>query len=197
MAYTLNIIQRVSDGYILGSCGCSFIPITTQAAYKNALFITGDAQDIPDSYSGLANGEYRVLSFLTYGEYGQQYPAYQGQTFGNIVDGPNANNVNIVMDGEGRFFTSPPFGAWFTFVSNYYGNGQPASFFVFNADQVNNNGLDATRGSSFAGERGFPSAYTNDNYFFTEIFELDYYNGSVATSTTNPYSNLNVLFFSV
>jgi hypothetical protein len=67
MAYPINLIQRVSDGDILSADGVTFIPITSQASYRNALFIGGDPNTIPDNYSGLPVGDYRVMTFFTHG----------------------------------------------------------------------------------------------------------------------------------
>ena len=189
MGYTINLIQRVSDGNILGACGCSFIPINSQADYKNCLFIEGDPDDIPSVYNGFSPGDYRIMTFLVPGTYGRDYPNYQGDAFGTLADGPNANNANIYFSPDGRMFISSNFGVWATFVSNWQANGNPPAYVGFTSDQVSTYGIYGMSGREV---RGCPEAYLD--YTMFEIFELREYDGLYGGYIGNP-DTINVVFF--
>ena len=64
MGYTINLIQRISDGAIW--TGADFREIITQNDYTRAQFIVGDPENIPNNFAGLSTGEYRVMTFLTF-----------------------------------------------------------------------------------------------------------------------------------
>jgi len=135
MAYSINIIQRVSDGDILGACGCTFIPITSQASYQNALFIGGDPNQVPDNYSGLPNGDYRVMTFFTQGRKGSDFPIYNGVPFSNFVDQSAGNQVDIVLGNEGFAYPLGSEDGFAQWSSEWYANGNGPSFFMFTEEQ--------------------------------------------------------------
>jgi hypothetical protein len=108
MGYTINLIQRVSDGGIW--TGDRFIELSSQADYSRAQFITGDPENIPDNFGGLGVGEYRVMTFLTYGNSSTNFPMYQGTTFSNFNTqntATNAVDINFVEPYNGFILLEP------------------------------------------------------------------------------------------
>lgn len=190
MAYTINLIQRVSDGAILGSCGCAFSEISTQADYGRSLFITGDPDGIPDIYGGFSPGEYRIMTFMTYGEEGSRQPTYNGSPFANIAQGANTNNANMIFVGDNRFQIVSNNGIWNSFVSEYYNNGTPPTYMAFTQQQLDDNNI----GGVVAIEdiRNYPA--TLAGLFVIEIYELDY-NGGFIYGWMDLYQSMNVAFF--
>lgn len=101
MGYTINLLQRVSDGALYMATG-AFREVTSQADYASALFIGGDPENIPDNFTGLPNGEYRIMTFMTYGNPTENFPSYQGNVFANYSAGFSTNLINLSFpDGQG------------------------------------------------------------------------------------------------
>ena len=140
MAYPINLIQRTSDGYVLGACGCSFTPLATQANYANALFIGGDPNALPDYIGpGLPAGEYRVMTFFTAGRQGSDFPMYQGIPFSNYNSGPTGGNITIDF-GKGSW-ANPSSNITATWYSDWAGNGKPLAFWLWTQDQQDTFGI--------------------------------------------------------
>ena len=82
MGYTINLIQDIATGGLW--TGDRFREVLTQDDYASAQFIVGDPESIPDNFAGLSLGEYRVMTFLTYGNPAGDFPMINGNPFSNF-----------------------------------------------------------------------------------------------------------------
>ena len=136
MGYTINLIQEVATGGLWN--GERFVEVLTQDDYASAQFITGDPETIPDNYSGLGDGEYRVMTFLTQGNSTSEFPMINGQPFSNFAGQPVANFVYVTFTGNGGEVILNP-STDFDSVANL-GVGM---FLIFTLEQVEDNFLEA------------------------------------------------------
>jgi hypothetical protein len=135
MGYTINLIQRISDGAIWNGSG--FREILTQDDYIGAQFIVGDPENIPNNFGGLGVGEYRVMTFLTYGNQNYNFPMINGVAFANFNFGnAAANAVDVIFTGEGGSVILNPEEVLYTARNN--GN---LTYLLFTSQQVTNNAL--------------------------------------------------------
>jgi hypothetical protein len=134
MGYTINLIQRISDGAIWNGSG--FREILTQDDYTSVQFITGDPESIPDNFAGLSPGEYRVMTFLTYGDSNSNFPMINGQPFSNFAGQPAANAVDVTFTGGNAVTLNPraPFDEARSLGATMW--------IIFTEQQINDNALD-------------------------------------------------------
>ena len=147
MGYTINLIQKAS-GDDVGAIwnGERFNEILTQDDYVGAQFITGDPNSIPDNFAGLGPGEYRVMTFLTYGDPNSNFPMINGQPFSNFAGQPVANTVGVTFTGNGGEVILNP-STDFDAVANL----GVAMYLIFTLQQVNDNFLEANSFESILG----------------------------------------------
>lgn len=135
MGYTINLIQRISDGAIW--TGADFREITTQDDYTGAQFIVGDPENIPNNFGGLSTGEYRVMTFLTYGNSSSNFPMINGVAFSNFnFENTAANAVDVVFTGEGGYVILDP-----PYTLSEARNRGNQTYLLFTQAQVTNNDL--------------------------------------------------------
>jgi len=135
MGYTINLIQEVSTGAIW--TGTRFREISTQNDYTNAQFIVGDPENIPNNFGGLGAGEYRVMTFLTYGNSNSNFPTINNISFSNFnTDNTAANAVDVIFTGDGGYVILNPEEVLYTARNN--GN---YTYLLFTSQQVTDNAL--------------------------------------------------------
>ena len=167
MGYTINLIQEVATGGLWN--GERFVEVLTQDDYASAQFITGDPETIPDNYSGLGDGEYRVMTFLTQGNSTSEFPMINGQPFSNFAGQPVANAVDVTFTGNGGEVILNP-SSEFDAVANL-GVGM---FLIFTLEQVEDNFLEANPFEDVF--EGFPE------YAGTYIMQVYYNKGTYYAS---------------
>ena len=144
MGYTINLIQDVETG---GLCnGNRFVEVLTQEDYAQSQFITGDPESIPDNFAGLSPGEYRVMTFLTFGRQSRDFPMISGQPFSNFVGQPAANAVDVTFTGNGGEVILNP-QAPFDEVAKF----EVGMYLFFTEQQINDNALAGWNGPGFYG----------------------------------------------
>jgi hypothetical protein len=167
MGYTINLIQDVATGGLWN--GDRFVEVLTQEDYAQSQFITGDPESIPDNFAGLSPGEYRVMTFLTYGNPTGDFPMINGQPFSNFAGQPVANAVDVTFTGNGGEVILNP-SSDFDAVANL-GVGM---FLIFTLEQVEDNYLEANPFEDVF--EGFPE------YAGTYIMQVYYNKGTYYAS---------------
>ena len=167
MGYTINLIQEVATGGLWN--GERFVEVLTQDDYASAQFITGDPETIPNNYSGLGDGEYRVMTFLTQGNSTSEFPMINGQPFSNFAGQPVANVVDVTFTGQGgRVILNPS--SEFDAVANF----PVGMYLIFTFQQVQDNFLEANPFEEVL--EGYPE------YAGTYIMEVYYNRGTYYAS---------------
>ena len=188
MGYTINLIQDVATGGLW--TGTRFKEVLTQNDYTSAQFITGDPESIPDNFSGLPAGEYRVMTFLAQGFENFNLPMVNSVPFGNFASQPVANAVNVTFTGNGggTVVTLDP-SAPFDDVANL-----PVGMYLFFTEQqINDNSLDGFNSN-------FPGSPEYAGFLWMQLF-YDEYRGSYYTSgyefggPTGPISALYLIVY--
>jgi hypothetical protein len=137
MGYTINLIQKAS-GDDAGAIwnGSGFREILTQDDYASAQFIVGDPESIPNNFAGLGVGEYRVMTFLTYGDPSNYFPVVNLQPFSNFASQPAANAVAVTFTGGNAVTLNPraPFDEARSLGATMW--------IIFTEQQINDNALD-------------------------------------------------------
>lgn len=130
MAYAVNMVQRVSDGYLY--MGGDWIEVTDQRNYANVAMYGGNPDDVANLVGGLPNGEYRIMPFWAPGREGRDFPEVNGTLFSNFTAGAAANSVDITIDDRGNATGnfSEIFNAW-------QSNGYPPIYLFFTEEQAN------------------------------------------------------------
>ena len=171
MAYAVNMVQRVSDGYLY--MGGDWIEVTDQRNYAGIAMYGGNPDEVANLVSGLPNGEYRVMPFWAPGQQGKDFPEVNGTLFSNFTAGAAANSVAITIDQDGGASGD------FSDIDNAsQANGYPPVFLFFTEAQANDmRGLGYWDGAD--GLREY------EGYFFCGLEEYDR-NFGFATATANP-----------
>ena len=143
MGYTINLIQEVATGGLWN--GNRFNEILTQNDYTEAQFITGDPESIPNNFAGLSPGEYRVMTFLTYGDPSSTFPMINGNPFSNFAGQPAANAVDVTFTGGSAVTLNPQ--APFDEVANF----EVGMYLFFTEQQLGDNSLSGVNGPGFFG----------------------------------------------
>ena len=171
MGYTINLIQKAS-GDDVGAIwnGERFNEILTQDDYVGAQFITGDPNSIPDNFAGLEPGEYRIMTFLTQGNPGINFPVVNGNPFSNFnTNNPSANTVDVTFTNGNAVTLNPS--APFNDVANF----EVAMYLFFTEQQLFDNELDGANGPNFPGFPEYNGLYWMQLYY-------DYKSGQYFTS---------------
>jgi hypothetical protein len=168
MGYTINLIQDVETGGLWN--GERFVEVLTQDDYAQSQFITGDPESIPDNFSGLPLGEYRVMTFLTQGNSAGDFPMINGQPFSNFAGQPVANAVDVTFTGNGGEILLNP-SSEFDAVA-----GMVGMYLIFTLQQVNDNYLEANPFDEVFSIEQFPE------YAGTYIMEVYYSRGTYYAS---------------
>jgi hypothetical protein len=176
MGYTINLIQRISDGAIWNGSG--FREISSQIDYASAQFIVGDPENIPNNFGGLSTGEYRVMTFLTYGNPNFNFPMIDGVAFSNFNFGnAAANAVDVIFTGEGGQVILDPSSVFIEASQN--GSSQ---FLLFTQQQINDNALEGANPlSSNSFFNPYPE-YAGLFYMYLEVAEGNFYAGGYSNN---------------
>jgi hypothetical protein len=163
MGYTINLIQRISDGAIWNGSG--FREISIQRDYASAQFIPGDPENIPGNFGGLPTGEYRVMTFLTYGNSNYNFPMINNTPFSNFNFGNiSANAVDVVFIGDNYVTLSIEANEVLGTARN---NGN-RTFLIFTEQQVTDNALE---GVNLVDNAPFGSTYPEyAGYFYMDLY---------------------------
>lgn len=176
MGYTINLIQRISDGAIWNGSG--FREISTQANYASAQFIVGDPENIPDNFGGLPTGEYRVMTFLTAGNPNFNFPMVGDIPFSNFnFNNAAANAVDVIFTGDGNQVILDPSSIFIEARQN--GSTQ---FLLFTQQQINDNALEGANlvGNTYLGSN-YPE-YAGLFYMDLEVVEGNFYVGGFSSN---------------
>ena len=166
MGYTINLIQDVATGGLW--TGTRFKEVLTQNDYTSAQFIVGDPESIPDNFAGLSPGEYRVMTFLTYGDPSSNFPVINDVPFSNFASQPSANTVDVTFTSGTSVTLNPS--APFDDVANL-----PVGMYLFFTEQqINDNSLDGFNSN-------FPGSPEYAGFLWMQLF-YDEYRGSYYTS---------------
>ena len=150
MGYTINLIQDVATGGLWNGNG--FREVITQDDYASAQFIVGDPESIPDNFAGLPVGEFRVMTFLTYGDPAGNFPMINGVPFSNFANQRAANTVDVTFTSGFNVTLNPS--APFDAVANL-----PVGMYLFFTEQqINDNSLDGYN-SNFPGSPEYAGLY--------------------------------------
>jgi hypothetical protein len=176
MGYTINLIQRTSDGAIWNGSG--FREISSQINYANAQFIVGDPENIPDNFGGLPTGEYRVMTFLTSGNPNFNFPMVEGVAFSNFnFNNTAANAVNVIFTGEGNTVILDPSSIFIEARQN-----RSSQFLLFTQQQIDDNALvGANPLSSNSFFNSYPE-YTGLFYMDLEVADDTFYVGGYSNN---------------
>ena len=138
MGYTINLIQDVATGGLW--TGTRFKEVITQDDYTSAQFIVGDPETIPNNFAGLSPGEYRVMTFLTYGDPSNNFPMINSVPFSNFnFENTAANAINVTFTGEGGNVILNP-----SYTLSEARNNGNRTYLLFSQAQVTNNALRGT-----------------------------------------------------
>ena len=188
MGYTINLIQRTSDGAIWNGSG--FREISSQINYANAQFIVGDPENIPDNFGGLPTGEYRVMTFLTYGNPNFNFPMVDGVAFSNFnFNNAAANAVNVIFTGFGGQVILDPSSVFIEARQN--GSTQ---FLLFTQQQINDNALE---GAYPVSSNSFFNPYPEYAGFFYMDLEVEGDNFNAGGYSNNPGGTISALYLIV
>ena len=167
MGYTINLIQDVATGGLW--TGTRFNEIATQDDYTSAQFIVGDPETIPNNFAGLSPGEYRVMTFLTYGDPSNNFPMINSVPFSNFAGQPAANTVDVTFTSGTDVTLNPS--APFDAVVNL-----PVGMYLFFTEQqISDNSLGGYT------EPNFPGSPEYAGLFWMQLF-YDNRRGSYFTS---------------
>ena len=186
MGYTINLIQDVATGGLW--TGTRFNEIATQDDYTSAQFIVGDPETIPNNFAGLSPGEYRVMTFLTYGNPGLNFPMINSVPFSNFANQRAANTVDVTFTSGFNVTLNPS--APFDAVANL-----PVGMYLFFTEQqINDNSLDGYTSPNFPGSPEYDGLYWMQ-LFYNEDRGSYYTSGYSVAGTTGPISALYLIVY--